>query len=342
MPAFDLERTTAVLIELLNTPSPTGYTEAAVRRIEAELDRLDLPYRRTAKGGLVWTLPGTGAEHLTFSAHADTLGAMVKEIRDNGRLGLTQLGGYDWATIEGEEVQVHLQGGRVLTGTVVNTRQSTHVWGSALRDLKRDERVLEVRLDERTGSAAETRALGVEVGDFVSLDSRARLTPAGYIKGRHLDNKASVALFLGVSEALQGRRLRPTVSFVITVYEEVGHGAASDIPAGTTALIAVDMAAIGDGQTSSEHHVTLCVKDSSGPYDHQLGNRVRDVARRAAVDLKVDIYPYYSSDASAAWRAGLPCPTALIGPGVDASHAYERTHQDALDATARLMLALLD
>ncbi len=338
---FDLTRATDFLIELLNTPSPTGYTEAAVALIERELSTLGVASARTPKGGLLWTVTGAGEDEVAFSAHADTLGAMVKEVRKNGRLRLTRLGGYDWTSIEGAEVQVHTQTEGGVSGTVVNTRQSSHVWGQALTDLKRDEKTLEVRLDAVTGNAAETRELGVEVGDFVSFDSAARLTPAGYVKGRHLDNKAAVAIFVGVTEALLHTPPRCTVHFYISVYEEVGHGAASGIPAGTTELIAVDMAAIGEGQTSSEHHVTLCVKDSSGPYDHALGNRLRTAAGRAGLDLKIDIYPYYGSDASAAWRAGLPCPAALIGPGVDASHAYERTHQDALVATAALMLTYL-
>ena len=350
---FDLAHITDFLVELLNTPSPTGYTDAAVALIERELAELGVTGTRTPKGGLLWTIAGAGAEEVVFSAHADTLGAMVKEVRGNGRLGLTRLGGYDWASIEGAEVQVHLQGGQAqgqqtLSGTVVNTRQSSHVWGQKLTDLKRDAETLEVRLDAltqqgaRLQSGAQTRGLGVQVGDFVSFNSLARLTPEGYVKGRHLDNKAAVAVLLAVTQALLHTPPRCTVHFYVSVYEEVGHGAASGIPATSTELIAVDMAAIGQGQTSSEHHVTLCVKDSSGPYDHHLSNRLRAAALRADIELKIDIYPYYSSDASAAWKAGLPCPAALIGPGVDASHAYERTHQDALVATAKLMLSYLE
>lgn len=339
-PAFDLDHATTFLIELLGTPSPTGYTEAAVALIERELETLGVKSERTPKGGLLWTVAGTGEGEVAFSAHTDTLGAMVKEVRPNGRLGLTRLGGYDWTSIEGAEVQIHTQTG-TFTGTVVNTRQSSHVWGQKLTDLKRDETTLEVRLDALTERAAQTRALGIEVGDFVSFDSGARLTPEGFVKGRHLDNKAAVAIFTGVTGALLHTPPRCTTHFYISVYEEVGHGAASGIPATSTELIAVDMAAIGEGQTSSERHVTLCVKDSSGPYDHRLGNRLRAAAKQGNIDLKIDIYPHYGSDASAAWRAGLPCPAALIGPGVDASHAYERTHQDALQATADLMLSYL-
>lgn len=337
---FDLTSTTDLLLRLLNTPSPTGFTDAAVRLLEGELDALGVPHRRSKKGALTWEIPGTaGAPHTTFSGHVDTLGALVKEIKDCGRLRLAMLGGYDWATVEGEYVRVHTQGGGVVTGTIVNTRQSTHVHGAALRDLKREGAVMEVRLDAPTSSPGETRALGIGVGDFVSLDPRAELTEAGYLKSRHLDNKAAVAVFLGVTRALLGTPPTRTVAFHVTTYEEVGHGAATGIPPHTDELIAVDMAAVGEGQTSSEHGVTLCVADSGGPYDHALGNRLREAARRAGLDLKVDLYPYYSSDGTAAWRAGGDYPVALIGPGVDASHAYERTHTDALEATARLMLA---
>ncbi len=338
---MNLEYTLDVLLRLLETPSPTGLTAAAVALIEQEVRALGVTPVRTRKGALTWELPGTGEGHVTFSGHVDTLGALVRDIKGNGRLLLFSMGGYDWATVEGEDVRVHTQSGRVVTGTVVNVRQSTHVHGAALRELRREAAVMEVRLDERTTSAAETRAHGIEVGDFVSFDARPRVTPAGYIKSRHLDNKAAVAIFLDVTRELSRRPPGRTVAFHVTTYEEVGHGAATGIPPHTDALVAVDMAAVGEGQTSSEHHVTLCVADSGGPYDHDLGNRLRGAARAAGIELRVDLYPYYSSDGTAAWHAGGDYPVALIGPGVDASHAYERTHSDALAATAALMLAYI-
>ncbi|MFB9995060.1 M42 family metallopeptidase [Deinococcus oregonensis] len=338
MTALDLPYTLDVLLRLLDTPSPTGFTGAAVALIESELSALGVPSVRTRKGALTWEIAGTGGGHVTFSGHVDTLGAMVRGIKGSGRLTLSALGGYDWATVEGEDVRVHTQSGRVVTGTVVNIRQSVHVYGAALRELKREQSVMEVRLDEAVFSSADAFALGISVGDFVSFDARPRLTPAGYLKARHLDNKAAVAVFLGLTRTLLQAPPARTVAFHVTTYEEVGHGAATGIPAHTDELIAVDMAAIGDGQTSSEHHVTLCVADSGGPYDHELGNRIRAAAARAGVPLRVDMYPYYASDGTAAWRAGGDYPVALIGPGVDASHAYERTHTDALAATGALML----
>lgn len=329
------------LLKLLNTPSPTGMTEAAVQLIEQELTALGVQPQRTKKGALTWEIPGSDAGHVTFSGHVDTLGAMVKGIKPGGRLLLHMLGGYDWATIEGEDVKVHTQSGPVVTGTVVNVRQSTHVHGPALRELKREQSVMEVRLDEPVTCADDTRRLGIGVGDFVSLDARPRVTDSGYIKSRHLDNKAAVAIFLDATRDLLKNPAPRSANFHVTTYEEVGHGAATGIPEHTDELIAVDMAAVGEGQTSSEHAVTLCVADSSGPYDHLLGNRLRQVARQAGIDLRVDIYPYYGSDGSAAWRAGGNYPVALIGPGVDASHAYERMHLDSLTATRDLILAYL-
>ncbi|ANE42440.1 M42 family metallopeptidase [Deinococcus puniceus] len=338
---LDLPYTLDILLRLLDTPSPTGFTGAAVALIESELSALGVPFVRTRKGALTWEIAGTGAGHVTFSGHVDTLGAMVRGIKGSGRLTLSALGGYDWATVEGEDVRVHTQSGRVITGTVVNIRQSLHVHGAGLRELKREQSVMEVRLDEAVFSSADAFALGISVGDFVSFDARPRLTPAGYIKARHLDNKAAVAVFLGVTRTLLHTPPARTVAFHVTTYEEVGHGAATGIPPHTDELIAVDMAAIGDGQTSSEHHVTLCVADSGGPYDHELGNRIRAAAARAGIALRVDMYPFYASDGTAAWRAGGDYPVALIGPGVDASHAYERTHTDSLAATGALMLAYM-
>lgn len=333
------------LLRLLNTPSPTGYTAQATELIAAEVEALGLTVTRSRKGALSWTVagqtelgqPAQHPRHIALSAHTDTLGAMVKDILPSGRLRLTQLGGYDWATIEGEYVTIHTQRGD-LTGTVVNDRQSTHVWGQALRDLKRSGDNLEIRIDQDTRSAQQTRALGVEVGDFVSFDPRAVLTPAGYLKSRHLDNKAGVAILLSLTRLLLQSPVSATVSFFVTTYEEVGHGAAPGFGAATE-LIAIDMAAVGGAQSSHEHHVTLCVKDSTGPYDHALSNQLRGAAARAGLDLKVDIYPYYGSDASAAMLAGHDLPAALIGPGVDASHAYERTHLDALEASVALLLS---
>lgn len=340
----DLPFMTGSLLDLLNIPSPTGFAEPAVAYMERAFAAIGVETRRTRKGALLAVLPGreAGAPRV-LAAHVDTLGAMVKEIKDSGRLKLAKVGGYPWHTVQGEYCTVHTMDGRTYTGTVLATKASTHVHGPALKEIKWEDADMEIRLDEAVESRAAVQALGIQVGDFISWDPRATLTPSGYIKSRHLDNKAAAAVFLGIARAVQEHNpvLPQTVYLFISNFEETGHGAAAGLPPETAEIVAVDMAAVGEGQTSHEHAVTICFKDSSGPYDYELSRRLVRLAREGGIRHAVDIYPFYASDASAAQSAGLEARAALVGPGVDASHAYERTHQDALRETARLLLAYI-
>lgn len=329
-----------LLLRLLATPSPTGFTDAAMALLETELADLGVTTERNRKGDLRWRLPGAGrAPVRALAAHVDTLGAIVKQVKPDGRLRLTNLGGYDWTTVEGAEATVHPFAGEPISGTVVNVKQSTHVHGPALRELPRVEANMELRLDALVGSAEDVAALGVAVGDAVSFDAHARLTPTGFVKGRHLDDKACVALQVALTRALVTRGVPPSgdLVFAVSAFEEVGHGGAALLPSDVEELLVLDMAAVGEGQTSRETGVSLCVKDASGPYHSGLGGRLRRLAAVAGIDLAVDVYPHYSSDGSAAWRAGGDLRVALVGPGVDASHAFERTHVRALAATYALL-----
>ncbi len=336
---IDTNYLTEFLVGLLNTPSPTGDTDKAIGYTEKAMQALGLETRRTRKGALLATLAGqSDAEPRAVTAHVDTLGAMVKEIKPNGRLALTQIGGYAWNAIEGEGVTIATEGQGTYRGSVQLTKASSHVHGGAVNETKREAGTLEVRIDARTVSAAETKALGIAVGDFVYLDPRVEVV-SGFIRSRHLDDKACVACVLAAVKAIQesGQRPAQTTTLFISNYEEVGHGAAGGFPLEVTQLLTVDMAAIGDGQASDEFHCTLCVKDSGGPYSIDFNRRLRKLASENDLDLKTDIYPYYGSDGEALWRAGADVQVALIGPGVDASHSYERTHLDALVDTARLI-----
>ena len=340
--AYMLEQTAA----LCRIPSPTGFTRAAIDHVAAELERLGIPVRRTVKGALIAELAGgdSALGRRTLTAHVDTLGAMVKEVKDDGRLKLDRIGGYDWATIDGEYCTVHAAAGsREITGTVLTTRASGHVHGFDQSDFKRDETSMEIRLDEPVCSADDARELDIEVGDFVSFDPRTTITASGFIKSRHLDDKACVAILLGVARALNedGRSPVAPASLFISNFEEVGHGSSAGLPLDTVELIAVDMAAVGKGQTSDEFATTVCVKDSTGPYDFALSRRLVDLARAHGIDCRVDIYPHYGSDVSQALRAGWDVRGGLVGPGVDASHSFERLHRASLEATARLLLAYL-
>ena len=344
LPAIHTEGLLSFLSGLLNTPSPTGFAERAIAYTEqalAELPGLELCHTR--KGALVARWRGVRNDApRALTAHADTLGAMVKEIKSNGRLKLTRIGGFAWNTVEGEGLTVFTASGKRVRGALLLTKASSHVYGTQVNELKRDDDNMEVRLDERVTNAAETQALGIGVGDFVAFDPRVEITN-GFVRSRHLDDKACVACIVAAVQAIHGAGLAPAQDtyFLISNYEEVGHGAAAGLPPEVTELLAVDMAAVGEGQTSDEYHTTLCVKDTGGPYHHGMSNRLRQLADQQQIPYKVDVYPFYGSDGEAFWKAGGDVAVALIGPGVDASHNYERTHQDALIATAQWVEAYI-
>ena len=344
LPGIDTQYLLDFLTGLLNTPSPTGFTQEAVSYIEAALGEYPgLEISHTRKGALLATWPGKSAQAArAVAVHTDTLGAMVKEIKTNGRLVLTKVGGYAWNTVEGEGCTVFAQDGERLRGSLLIEKASTHVYGKKVGATPREDEHMEVRLDARTTSRKETRALGIEVGDFVAFDARLEVTN-GFVRSRHLDDKAGVACLMAAINAMHSAGLQPAQNthLYFSTYEEVGHGGASGIPPDSAELLVVDMAAVGEGQTSDEFHATLCVKDSGGPYHYGLNQRLRKLAERNKIAYKVDIYPFYGSDGTAAWRAGSDMAIALIGPGVDASHNYERTHLEALETTTRWITAYL-
>jgi putative aminopeptidase FrvX len=344
IPAIDTDYLLNFLTGLLNIPSPTGLADAGIQFTRSALQEFEeLELSMTRKGALVAAWPGQNNDSpRALTAHVDTLGAMVKEIKSNGRLKLTKIGGFAWNTVEGEGCTVLTLDGKRIRGSLLLEQASSHVHGGQVSDAKREDANMEVRLDERTTSADETRQLGIEVGDFVAFDPRVEVTN-GFVRSRHLDDKACVACMAAAVKAIRDAGLQPiqTTYLHISNYEEVGHGAAAGIPADVVELVSVDMAAVGSGQASDEFHASICVKDSGGPYHHGLSKRMRQLAEAHAIAYKVDIYPHYGSDGEAFWRAGGDVALALIGPGVDASHNYERTHLDALEATTQWLVAYL-
>jgi putative aminopeptidase FrvX len=341
---IDTHHLTQFLTDLLNIPSPTGFTEDAIAFVEKELSAYpQLTLSRTRKGALVavWEGPNNDSPR-ALTAHVDTLGAMVKEIKSSGRLTITRIGGLMLPAVETEGCWVHTRAGEKVRGSLLVNTASAHVHGEKALETKRGEDGMEIRLDAKVSSADDVRNLGIQVGDFVSFDPRVEVTN-GFIRSRFLDDKACIATIVASIKALvdSGQTPTQTIHILISNYEEVGHGASAGIPAEVTELVAVDMAAVGPGQESDEFHATICVKDSGGPYHHGLSNKLREIADKHEIPYKVDIYPYYGSDGEAFWRAGGDVAAALIGPGVDASHNYERTHTEALVATTNWILAYL-
>jgi putative aminopeptidase FrvX len=333
-----------VLVKLLEIPSPSGFTVEAMEQVEQALTRLGFTPRRTNKGAVLADWIGASAvAPRGVVAHVDTLGAMVKEIKPSGRLRLAQVGHYAWNTIEGEGVTVLCADGRRIRGSVLCVQASNHIYGSDSEDLKRSDETLEVRLDEPVHSVSQTRALGLEVGDLVAFDPRLEVSQSGYIRSRHLDDKAGVACILAALQAMHVAGVSPAqrTTIMISNYEEVSHGATAGLPPDLAELVAVDMAVVGDGQASDEHHTTICALDSGGPYDPALTARLRLLGETLNLPLRVDTYPHYRSDAQAVWRTPADVRVALLGPGIDASHNYERTHLDALVGTAQLIVEYL-
>jgi putative aminopeptidase FrvX len=342
---FEIDRTYLgkTLTDLLFTPSPTGDTEYAISFIEGEIGEMGIESHRTPKGALVAQVPGlTDSKPRAITAHVDTLGAVVAEIKPSGRLRMHALNGVMWPTVESEGVNVATRSGRLIRGSVVLTNGAAHVNRDA-RTQERNAQTLEVRLDERTTSAEETRLLGIEVGDFVYFDPRCEVSPSGFIRSRFLDDKACVACVLAALKALKDAGVSPAhrLTVLFSNYEEVGHGGMDGVPDDVRELLVLDMACIGHGLAGDEFHCSICVADSGGPYSRNLTDRIRSIAQMRGIDLKSDVYPYYSSDGTAYWRAGGTAEVALIGPGVDTSHGYERTHIDALLETAGLLAEYL-
>lgn len=331
-------------IALLGIDSPTGFTDAAADWVENAFHYLGFPAVRTAKGGVLVNLGGEDTEDaLLLEAHTDTLGAMVAEVKENGRLRLTNLGGMRAENGEAENVRVYTRAGEVFEGTLQLINASVHVngeYGATGRNFDTTELVL----DEDVKSAGDTRALGIEVGDIVCFEPRTRVTKSGYIKSRFLDDKLSVGILLGFARWLRDKQitLKRRTYIHVTVYEEVGHGGAGSVPAGVTEAISVDMGCVGEGLQCTERQVSICAKDSGGPYSYAVVGKLIDAAKREGADYAVDVYPHYGSDVEATLDAGHDIRHGLIGAGVYASHGYERSHIDGVLNTLKVLKGYLE
>ncbi len=326
-------------VELLKIDSPTGFTKNAAVWVKDAFEALGFASRFTEKGGVLVDLGGKDEKNaLLLEAHTDTLGGMAAEIKGNGRLRLTALGGLRAENTETENVRVYTRSGKVYEGTLQLCNASVHVNGE-YGEKKRSFDTTEVVLDEAVSSAEETRALGIEVGDIVCFDPRTRVTASGYIKSRFLDDKLSVGILLGFAKYLKDHSapLARRVYVHVTVYEEVGHGGSASVPQGVTEAISVDMGCVGDGLQCTERQVSICAKDSGGPYSYEVVGKLIDAAKKEGADYAVDVYPHYGSDVEATLHSGADVRHGLIGAGVYASHGYERSHVDGVENTLKVL-----
>ena len=331
-------------VELLAIDSPTGYTWMAAEHVTDAYRIMGLDPEITRKGGVLVCLNPDAPEDdaVLLEAHVDTLGAMVTEITGAGRLNLTPLGGMEPNNAEGENVRVVTRSGRIYTGTFQIKNASVHV-NLDYHSAKREYKSMEVVIDEEVSSREDVEKLGIQPGDIVCFDPRTRVTDSGYIKSRFLDDKLSVAILLELAARVASGEIKPSrrVWEHITVFEEVGHGGSASVPEGVTEAISVDMGCVGDGLGCDERKVSICAKDSRGPYHYEVVTALIEAARRSGADYAVDVYPAYGSDVEATLSAGHDLRHGLVGPGVYASHGYERSHRKGVCSTFLLLEAYL-
>lgn len=325
--------------KLVNIPSPSGFTKDVMDYVKSEAEGFGYACEMSRKGGLIISAPGNSERTIGLSAHVDTLGAMVRSISSEGMIRFTLVGGYTMNSIEGSYCKIHTRDGKTYTGTILSNSPSVHSFDDA-KTLERTDRNMEIRLDEIVKNKKDVEKLGINSGDYISFDPNFQYTEKGFIKSRHLDDKASVGVLLGLLKEMSEKNQKPNnkIKIVISNYEEVGFGA-SWLPEDIEEFLAVDMGVIGDDLNGSEYTVSICAKDSSGPYDYELTNQLINLAKENKIDYVVDIFPHYGSDVSAALAGGNNIRGALIGQGVHASHGMERTHKRGLENTFKLVKA---
>lgn len=329
----------ATLEKILSINSPTGYTIEVINYIENLFKSSKLHIKKTNKGSLLISFHEE--PELVISGHIDTLGAMVKEINENGTIGITKIGGLVLNSFEGEYVTIRNYKGELYRGTFLLNNPASHV-NNQVESTKREIGNMSIRLDELVRSSEDVLRLGITPGDFVFYDTRFEYTKSRFVKSRFLDDKACAAIMIEMIKELEAAGSKQKVGFYFSNYEEVGHGACVGIPDSAKELLVLDMAVIGDGCAGKEDAVSICVKDSSGPYDFTVTNKLRALAIENKINFVTDIYPYYGSDGSAALAAGYDVRVGLIGPGVSASHGVERTHENALYETYKLTKLYID
>jgi putative aminopeptidase FrvX len=326
------------LKELVNIDSPTGFTDNACNYIFDLLKSYGFSPEYTNKGAVKCALGKNPT--LAIAAHVDTLGAIVSGVKSNGTLNLSLLGGLSLSSAEGEYVKVITMNGKSYTGTLLLNNPSSHA-NNTREGEKRTVDTMHIRLDEEVYSKADVQKLGVRTGDIICFDPRYMEIESGFIKSRFMDNKAGCYVLFELARRMKEQKLEAPVELFFSNYEEVGHGGTCGYAATISDLLVIDMGVLGDACEGNEVSCSICVKDSSGPYDYNFRKKLVEIAEANKIAFKLDVYPFYGSDGSAALRAGNDFKVALIGPGVAASHGVERTHKKGIEATIDLCMAYI-
>ncbi len=328
-----------VLLRLLFTPSPSGYTDRVVHLVCEELERLDVPFELTRRGAIRATLKGeVERPNKAIVAHIDTLGAMVKSLKPNGRLELVPVGHWNSRFAEGARCTLFTDIGQH-RGTILPLKASGHTFGPEIDNQPGGWPYVEFRIDERVFTLEDLLKMGVHVGDFIAVDTQPEITATGFINARHLDDKAGAAVLLAATKAIKesGVDLPVDCHPLFTISEEIGSGASAALHKDVAEMLTIDNGTTAPGQNSSEFGATICMADMSGPFDYHLTHRIIQLCQEFSIPHQRDIFRYYRSDSAAALEAGNDVRTALVTFGIDASHGYERIHQDALESLAELV-----
>ena len=339
---FDLDLFKKISYDLFTCDSPTGYTDNVIKVVENYVKEYGFDYQITNNGTLKVTIKGQDSSKIVAtSAHVDTLGLMVRSIKGNGNLALTTLGGPITATLDGEYCVVYTRDNKKYTGTILSTSPATHVYSDA-NSKSRSIDNLEVRLDEVVKTKEDVLKLGIQNGDIVCYDPKFEITKSGFLKTRFIDDKASAVVLLMLLKYIKDNNitLKYDTQIYFVVYEEVGHGA-SIVDENIDEFVTLDMGCVGLDLAGNEFAVSICAKDSGGPYDYELTTRLINLSKKNQLNYTVDIFPYYGSDIGAARRAGVDFKGALVGSGVSASHGMERTHIQGIENTLKLIYLYL-
>jgi len=327
------------LKELIAIDSPTGYTDNACKYVFNLLTSYGYTPEYTNKGAVKCALGKNPT--LAIAAHIDTLGAIVSGIKPNGTLSFSLLGGLSLTGAEGEYVKIVTHSGKIYTGTILINNPSVHA-NNEKEKTERSIKSMHIRVDAEVYSKDDVEKLGIGVGDIICVDVKYQELESGYIKSRFLDNKAGCYVLFELARRLKEQGKEVPVEIFFSNYEEVGHGGTVGYSSTVKELLVIDMGVLGDDCQGNEVSCSICAKDSSGPYDYEFRKKLVDIANKNKIPYKVDVYPFYGSDGSAALRAGNDFKVALIGMGVAASHGTERTHKKGIEATIDLCMAYLN
>lgn len=343
-PTIDRDYIFHLLECFLNIPSPSGMTDEMVRAVCGELESLAIPYELTRRGAIRAHLTGKCHQpRRAMVTHLDTLGAMVKGLKKNGRLSVVPIGTWSARFAEGARVLIHSDSGQLTRGTILPLKASGHRYNEEVDHQPSDWSNLEIRIDEACTSMDTLWDYGLRVGDFVSIDAQYQASASGFVNARHLDDKAGVAALLAAAKALleHGIELPLDSHLLFTISEEVGVGASHVLHGDVAEMVSIDNGTLAPDQNTCEMGVTLAMKDSSGPFDIHLTHHLINLCMQHEIEFSRDIFLHYRSDAAAALEAGNDIRTALICFGLDASHGYERAHINSLAAVAALVAAYL-